>query len=287
MTFSSAFLVAAVTVGTWNGKWFPSGRAEHRAAPAVEARTIARAGDMLRKGLEKADPHGTNDVILCLNEMRGAKTVEALRDAIGMSNLTVAVVTAYRRRDRFDMQQDAILTTLPIVSANWSKWKRAKDETPPRGFAKACVVLPGAITSTVYCVHLKSNYGQTSERKARLDRAKRSRAIAQLAALERPRRGGKSKTSPVILAGDLNADKWSEDFRKDTIFDVLDKAGFSTPLSLLPEALRATYPKRGKWGGTTLDYVFLRGIAPVAGSMPLILSSEGLSDHDAVFVTIE
>ena len=30
-------LLAAVVVGTWNGNWFPSGRAEHRAHPDVEA----------------------------------------------------------------------------------------------------------------------------------------------------------------------------------------------------------------------------------------------------------
>lgn len=287
MTFSSAFLVAAVTVGSWNGKWFPSGRAEHRAAPAVEARTIAKAGDILRKGLEKADPHGTNDVIICLNEMRGPKVVKELCAAIGRTNLNFVVISAYRRRDRFDMQQDAILTTLPVVSANWSKWKRAKEETPPRGYARASLVFPGAVTGTVYCVHLKSNYGQTSEKRARLDRAKRARAVSQITEQEKHRRGRKRKTPPVIIAGDMNADKWSEDFKKDTLFGILEEAGFSTPLSLLPEGSRATYPKRGKWGGTTLDYVFTRGFKPQPGSKPVIVSAEDISDHDAVFVNIE
>lgn len=285
MTFSSAFLVAAVTVGSWNGKWFPSGRAEHRAAPAVEARTIAKAGDMLRKGLEKADPRGTNDVIICLNEMRGPKVVKELCAAIGRTNLNFVVISAYRRRDRFDMQQDAILTTLPVVSANWSKWKQAKAETPPRGYARASLVFPGSVTGIVYCVHLKSNYGQTSEKKARLDRAKRERAVSQIVEQERPRRG--RKNVPVVIAGDFNADKWSEDFKKDEIFDVLDKAGFFTPLELLGEGERATYPKRGKWGGTTLDYVFTRGFKPQAGSKPVIVPAGDISDHDAVFVNIE
>ena len=51
MSLASAILLAAVTVATWNGEWFPSGRAEHRASPEKEERTIRRAGDMLRRAL--------------------------------------------------------------------------------------------------------------------------------------------------------------------------------------------------------------------------------------------
>lgn len=285
MTFSSAFLVAAVTVGSWNGKWFPSGRAEHRAAPHIEAQTVAKAGAMLREGLDKLDPCGTNDVIICLNEMRGPKAVNELVAAIGRTNLACAVITAYRRRDRFDMQQDAILTTLPVVSANWSKWKYCKAETPPRGYAYARVVFPGSVTTEVYCVHLKSNYGQTTEKAAMLNRYKRSHAVDQLAEQVKTRRGLKS--APVIIAGDFNADKWSADFRKDTIFGVLAEAGFTTPLELLSPAKRATYPKTGKWGWTTFDYVFVRGLKVSSGIPPQIIPAGEISDHDAVFVNIE
>ena len=62
-------VLAAVVVGTWNGNWFPSGRAEHRAHPDVEAATITAAAKMLANGLKAVDPAGTNDVILCLNEI--------------------------------------------------------------------------------------------------------------------------------------------------------------------------------------------------------------------------
>ena len=36
MTSGLAVMLAAVVVGTWNGNWFPTGRAEHRAHPDVE-----------------------------------------------------------------------------------------------------------------------------------------------------------------------------------------------------------------------------------------------------------
>lgn len=285
MTFAPAIFLAAVTVCTWNGKWFPSGRAEHRAPVHIEAQTIAKAGSMLRDGLLKCDPYGTNDVVICLNEMRNKKVVNELVAAIGRTNLTCAIITSYRRRDRFDMQQDAILTTLPVVEANWSRWKLAKAETPPRGFAHATVVFPNSVTTEVYCVHLKSNYGQTTDKAASLNRVKRSRAIEQLVNYEKPKRGKKSL--PIIIAGDLNADKWSSEFKKETIFEILADAGFITPLDFLAPESRITYPKRGKWGGTTLDYIFLRGFKNISTFKPMVTSFSEISDHDAVFVNIE
>ena len=100
---SSLFAVlAAVVVGTWNGNWFPSGRAEHRANPAVEAATTRAAGKMLAEGLKAVDPQGTNDVILCLHEIRGPKAASNLVARIGRKGLKVVIVSGYRRRDRFD-----------------------------------------------------------------------------------------------------------------------------------------------------------------------------------------
>ena len=119
----------ALVVGTWNGEWFPSGRAEHRANEQVERAAIRAAGQMLREGISAVDPSGEEDVVLCLNEIRDLETAQALCSEIGRTNLTVAVVTAYRRRDRFDQQQDVIMTTLPVAKANWSTWKTHKDSS--------------------------------------------------------------------------------------------------------------------------------------------------------------
>ena len=105
LALNAALLLAAVTVGTWNGEWFPSGRAEHRAAPEIEEGAIRAAGRMLRAGLAQADPAGTNDLVLCFNEFRrdtdGASVAARLCQEVGRTNLHVAVVSGYRRRDRF------------------------------------------------------------------------------------------------------------------------------------------------------------------------------------------
>ena len=49
-----SMLIVALVAGTWNLKWFPSGRAEHRASERVEAANIADAADVVRKGLRTA-----------------------------------------------------------------------------------------------------------------------------------------------------------------------------------------------------------------------------------------
>ena len=76
-------LVLALVVGTWNGEWFPSGRAEHRANDQVERATIRAAGQMLADGISEVDPSGKEDILLCLSEIRDLETAQALCTAIG------------------------------------------------------------------------------------------------------------------------------------------------------------------------------------------------------------
>ena len=279
----SGFLIfAAVVVGTWNGNWFPSGRAEHRAHPDVEAATVTAAAKMLAGGLKTVDPAGTNDIILCLHEIRGIQAASDLVAQIGRKNLRVAIVSAYRRRDRFDQQQDVIATTLPVAEAHWSKWKVAGRETPPRGYAFAAVVIDPATTANVYAVHLKSNYGATTKEIAALNRAKRTRSIAQLVEQERKKRGRPSR--PVLIAGDMNADRWRKEFANEEMFGILEQAGFANPLADLPPKVRGTHPSR-RHGDSALDYIFCRGMKSVAA--PRIVPNDGLSDHCALFVLLD
>ena len=277
------FLVcASIVVGTWNGNWFPSGRAEHRAHPDVEAATITAAARMLADGLRTVDPVGTNDVILCLNEIRGPRVASNLVAQIGRKDLRVAIVSGYRRRDRFDQQQDVIATTLPVAEAHWSKWKVAGKATPPRGYAFAAVVVDPATTANVYAVHLKSNYGATTKETRAANCEKRTRANAQIVEQEKRKRGRPNR--PVVVAGDMNADKWGKDFAEEKLFGMLEETGFANPLGDLPPKARGTHPSR-KWGDSALDYVFCRGLKSVDG--PRIVPNEELSDHYALFVLLK
>ena len=279
----SSFLaiLAAVVVGTWNGNWFPSGRAEHRAHPDVEAATSKAAARMLAEGLKAVDPFGTNDVILCLNEIRGPRAASNLVAQIGRAGLKVAVVTGYRRRDRFDQQQDVIATTLPVAEAHWSKWKYAAKLTPPRGYAFAAVAIDSATTANVYAVHLKSNY-QAKGAELEACREKRTASVAQVVAQERKKRGRAYR--PVILAGDMNADKWRKEFADEPLFGMLEDAGFDNVLEALPANARGTHPSP-RYGDSALDYVFCRGLTSVA--TPRIVPNENISDHRALFVVLD
>lgn len=280
MTFH-ALVVAATIVATWNGNWFPSGRAEHRAHPDVEAATIEAAAKMLAKGLAEIDPAGTNDIILCLHEMRGPRVVSNLVEKIGRKGLKMASISGYRRRDRFDQQQDAIATTLPVADAGWSKWRTAGKETPPRGYAYAAIVVEPAITANVYAVHLKSNYGDNTDEKRALSRAKRTHSIVQLLEQEKPKRG--KRKAPVVIAGDMNADKWGRGFEQERIFSDLESAGFVNLLELLPSGRRGTHPSE-RYGDSALDYVFVRG---ASGRDVRIVPNDNLSDHFAVFSVLD
>ena len=277
-----ASVIAAVVVGTWNGNWFPSGRAEHRAHPDVEAATISAAAKMLAKGLRAVDPEGTNDVILCVNEVRGMEVATNLVAQIGRKGLRVASISAYRRRDRFDQQQDMIATTLPVAEAHWSKWKVAKELTPPRGYAFAAVIIDPATTANVYAVHLKSNYGATTPELRASNREKRTLAIAQLVSQEKRKRGRPAR--PVLVAGDMNADCWRKEFAEEKLFGLFADEGFENPLALLPPKSRGTHPSRS-YGDSALDYIFCRGMSAVAA--PKIIPNDELSDHYAVFVLVK
>ncbi len=276
-------IFAAIVVGTWNGNWFPSGRAEHRANVAVEDATITAVAKMLRNGIDAVDPSGTNDVVLCLNEIRGPRVASNLVARIGRTNLKVAVVSGYRRRDRFDQQQDVIVTTLPVISVGWEKFRNHGKETPPRGYAYANVVFAPAVTGVVYATHLKSNYGAGKNKVAQaLNRAKRMHAVEQILARSDDMKIGKG--GPVIVGGDMNADRWKKEFEAEKIFALFDAAGFLDLLGLLPSNGRGTHPSV-KWGDSALDYVFTRGFRSVAS--PRIVPSDDLSDHNAFFAFVE
>lgn len=276
-------LIAAVVVGTWNGNWFPSGRAKHRAPRAVEKYRIEKAARVLAEGIARLDPGGTNDVVLCLNEIRGREEAEELIAGIGRKDLKLVTITRYRWRDRFDQQQDAIAATLPVASSGWSVWKKKNGVLPPRGYAFAQLVIEPAVTAGVYAVHLKSNYGQgRDEKKISENRLKRALAVEQIVGMERPRRA--SARRPVIVAGDLNADRYSRDFALDTIFNTLDEAGFRDAFAAVPPEKRYTRESR-RFGRGTIDFIMYRDFADAVD--PFTVDIGEVSDHKALFTLLD
>ena len=168
------FLIFAVLAGSWNLKWFPSGRAEHRASARVESANIEDAADVIRANLVTA---------------------------IGDTNLNVAVATAFRdfRDNRLQWQQLGIVTDLPVIKAEWRYSKKADGMFVPRGYAYA--LLDGGEEGRIacFCVHLKSNYGAKKAAKKKENMLKREAAIRQVLAA-----AGNCGADKVLIAGDFN-----------------------------------------------------------------------------------
>jgi len=279
---SSFFVCFAVLVGSWNLKWFPSGRAEHRAKPEVEARTIADAGDVVRRGV------GTEKgVILFFQELRDGAACSNLTVSTGLTNLHTAVVSAFREYDRrLGWQQCGIVTDLPVLDARWSYWKHPKRVYPPRGYAYALVDAGKDGLVACYCVHLKSDYGVKTPADAEKNAEKRRVCAEQLVAEAKHVKGpdGK-KVCRVVIAGDFNADRFEKDGVDVRTFSTLTDAGFADGWEGAALAARGTHPGKGRWPDSTLDYVFHFGWTRVVSRA--LSPSVPLSDHRMVWMHLE
>ena len=257
------FLIFAVLAGSWNLKWFPSGRAEHRASARVESANIADAADVIRANLKGAGR------VLFLQEMRDAKACSNLVVAIGDTNLKVAVASAVRdfRDNRLQWQQLGIVTDLPVLKTEWKYSKKADGMFVPRGYAYA--LLDGGEEGRIacFCVHLKSNYGAKKAAKKKENMLKREAAIRQvLAAAEN------CGADKILIAGDFNSDRFQRAFKDERIFSMLESAGFRDGCEGTDPSQRGTHPGSSRYPDSTLDYVFYKGyswcasrfLAPIA-----------------------
>ena len=102
VAFASA-LKASVSCCDWNLKWFPSGRAEHYAQPATEARNIETAATVISNAFAECK---SDSRILFLQEIRDYTSFTNLADKTG---LTPVVISGFRvRNNRRGWQQCAI-----------------------------------------------------------------------------------------------------------------------------------------------------------------------------------
>lgn len=276
-------LFGDLVCGTWNLRWFPSGRAEHRASARVEGANIADAAEVLRGSITAAKDAG---VVIFLQELRDYNACSNLVSAIGNPKLAVASVSGFRDWDRrLSWQQCGIITTLPVVETSWSYWKRANKITAPRGYAFAVVDAGEQGLVACFCVHLKSNYGATKPEIRRQNALKREIATTQLVDIAKKikTRDGRTVTH-IVVAGDFNMDPFSKQFADEKTCATLVDAGFVNCFEGVPLSQRGTHPGTGRFPASTLDFVFHRGFA---GSEPPTLGPEiALSDHRMVYLRL-
>ena len=270
------FLIFAVLAGSWNLKWFPSGRAEHRASARVESANIADAADVIRANLKGAGR------VLFLQEMRDAKACSNLVVAIGDTNLKVAVASAFRdfRDNRLQWQQLGIVTDMPVLKTEWKYSKKADGMFVPRGYAYA--LLDGEEEGRIacFCVHLKSNYGAKKAAKKKENMLKREAAIRQvLAAAEN------CGADKILIAGDFNSDRFQRAFKDERIFSMLESAGFRDAWEGTDPSQRGTHPGSSRYPDSTLDYVFYKGYSRCASHS--LAPAVPVSDHRMLAMKFE
>ena len=286
MSLFCAILVclADILVGTWNMKWFPSGRAEHRAKPEVEARTYEQAAQVVRDALShrQAGDH----VVFFLEEMRDEATCANLVARIGDPSLSCACVTAFREFDRrLGWQQVGIVTDLPVLDAHYSYWKRQKTIHAPRGFAMSLLDAGDDGLVACYGIHLKSNYGAKTPEVRASNQAKREICTDQL--VNQTRKVSAPDGRPVkrfIIAGDFNTDPFSGQFAGERTIPTLEAAGYTNCFAGTSPAERGTHPGWGRYPDSTLDFVFHRGFSRQQG--PWLMPRSSVSDHRMVLVRL-
>lgn len=263
-----AFLIFAVVAGSWNLKWFPSGRAEHRASKRVEAANIADAADVIRANLKG------NGRVMFLQEVRDVHACSNLVTAIGDTNLRVAVASAFRdfRDNRLQWQQLGILTDLPVIESKWKYAKKADGMFVPRGYAYALIDGGSEGRIACFCVHLKSNYGAKKPAAKKSNMLKREAMIRQV--LDEAK---KVKADRILIAGDFNSDRFQESFAGERIFEMLESDGFVDGWDGVSASQRGTHPGNARYADSTLDYIFSKGY-PKCASHTLAPAVE-VSDH--------
>ena len=271
-----SLLVLAVVAGTWNLKWFPSGRAEHRASERVEAANINDAADVVRANLKGKGR------VLFLQEMRDPQACSNLVNAIGDPKLHVAVATAYRdnRDNRLQWQQLAIVTDMPVIETEWKYAKKASRMFVPRGYAYA--LLDGGKEGRIacFCVHLKSNYGAYKADVLAANATKRAAMIRQV--LDAARKVGAAK---VLVAGDFNADRFMPQFQGEKAFAFLEAEGYSDGWEGAALTERGTHPGNTRYQDSTLDYIFQRGFAK--RTLRRLVAEDFVSDHRMVVMAFK
>jgi len=252
-----------ISVVAWNIEWYP-GKAQ-KASPAKQE---------AHKEVVKAELKKINPDVFLAQEIRSWNDFAELCEAV--PDLQLAAISRFLHRDEAGLQQTAIASKLPAVSAWYDNWRPAKDQ-PPRGYTAAVLEIPGTDKLLlVYSLHLKSNLARRpADEQANYDQ--RDESIRQLLAhVERMEKEAfKGRIAGVIVGGDFNTNH-DRQF-KDNVVKMMTDAGFVNTWGATPRKDRHTWRGNDRFEPTTFDYIFVRGLE--ATTAELVEVSDDTSDH--------
>jgi len=253
----------SISVVAWNIEWFP-GKTQ-KASPAKQE---------AHKEVVKAELKKINPDVFLAQEIRSWNDFAELCDAV--PDLQLAAVSRFLHREDVGLQQTAIASKLPAVSAWYDNWRAAKDQ-PPRGYTAAVLEIPGTDKLLlVYSLHLKSNLAwRPADEQANYDQ--RDESIRQLLAHvgRMEKEAFKGKIAGVIVGGDFNTNHDGQ--FGDNVVKMMTEAGFVNTWGATPRKDRHTWRGNDRYEPTTFDYVFVRGLK--ASTAELVEVSDDTSDH--------
>jgi endonuclease/exonuclease/phosphatase family metal-dependent hydrolase len=252
-----------ISVVAWNIEWYPG--------KSMRASSAQREG---HKEIVKAELKKINPDVFLAQEIRSWNDFSELCEAI--PDLQVAAISRFLHREDVGLQQTAIASKLPAISAWYDNWRPAKDQ-PPRGYTAAVLEIPGTDKLLlVYSLHLKSNLARRpAEEQSNYDR--RNESIRQLLAhIERMESAAfKGRIVGVIVGGDFNTNHDGQ--FGDNVVKMMIDAGFVNTWRKTPRKDRQTWRGGDRFEPTTFDYLFVRGLE--ASTAELIEVSDDTSDH--------
>ena len=169
---------------------------------------------------------------------------------------------------------------MPVIEAEWRYAKKAGRMFVPRGYAYA--LLDGGKEGRIACfgVHLKSNYGAYAVDVKKSNAARRAAGIRQVLEV-----AAKVDAKKVLIVGDFNADRFSDEFKDEKMFVLLAEGGFADGWAGAAADARGTHPGEGRHPDSTLDYIFHKGFDKRVSRT--LAPFETVSDHRMVLMRLK
>ena len=276
-------VLADILATTWNMKWFPSGQLDVRQEDVVESATTARAGRILRDAVDDLCRRSKADLVVFAQEMRDCEVCTNFMKSVGVTGLKLAAITQFADNGGVPLwQQDAIMTTLPVLDAGSALWSRGNGVMIPRGFAYA--LLDGGPHGPIACfsLHLKSNLNASgTEIEHQKNIYKREAAAGQvLAVVKRMQERLPGKNLRVLVGGDFNTNDDDLSYVSEATLRSFFGAHFRSCFRDLRKEQRVTRPSTGNFPDATFDYILYRGFERIVSRK--IYSGAGVSDHNLV-----
>lgn len=278
-------LNAEIVCGTWNLKWFPSGKANLKAEKEEENTRIKEIGKALDESLSEFLQSQNDKIILFFQEVRDKESSEKLIKEISRYKLSIASISEFSDNAGIKLwQQVLIASNCKVLEASYQHWESEKYIEFPRGFAYA--ILDGQEEGLIACfsLHLKSNLNRSrTELEHQTNIYKREQSAKQiLSVIKELQKKYSDRLSKIIIAGDFNTSDEQKEFLSEDTLRSFYGAHFRSCHTGYTSKERITRPGHGIYPDSTFDYILYKGFDKVEKRK--IFNCYMQSDHFPVFI---